>query len=387
MNNIDTHFSIDDYLIPLLPHLPSGLFAAQALSNIRSIARQIPGLASSFFGFESPLGIVDARADFLLCFKPTESGREILSGHHDSLHLPNQYFTTPAWQRVKAFSETWADPNSSLYNKVENTWLEFDIAENQPAIPLPSFFFGTYSAIQAKMPPHQHQWVTGGALKILLNNTLPIDTQRQLLTCFNALPDGAYVFQVGTMLARETDAVRICIRGIAPEQVVPYLLEVGWSGSAEELKELVERLSGLVDRVDLDLDVGATVYPKIGLECYLNMQPKFEPRWARFLNGLVEKGLCVPEKQKALLAYPGYNHERMNTDVWPKQLLTMSTLLGAHYLSMIIRSIHHIKIVYQPEAPLQAKAYLAVTHSFLDTASLKTLDMRTLPKPTQPPSQ
>lgn len=379
MNDSAVHFSVDDYLVPLLPHLPSGLFSAHACSNIRSIARHIPGLATFFFGFESPLGIIDARADFLLCFKPTESGREILSGQHDRLHLPNSFFIAPAWQRVQAFCQTWADPNSSLYNKVENTWLEFDIEENQPAIPLPSFFFGTYNAIQAKMPPHQHQWVTGNALKCLFNNTLSIDIQRQLLTCFNALPNEAYVFQVGTMLARNTDAIRICIRNIAPEQVVPYLIDVGWSGSAEELNTIVERLAGVVDRVDLDIDVGASVYPKVGLECYLGLQPQYEPRWAHLLNGLVEKGLCVPEKQKALLAYPGYNHERINTEVWPKQLLKMSALMGPRYLSMLIRSIHHIKIVYQPNTPLQAKAYVAITHHFLDTAAVQTFDPSTLP--------
>ena len=65
-----------------------------------------------------------------------------------------------------------------------------------------------------------------------------------------------------------------------------------------------------MDRVDLDLDVGSAILPKIGLECYLDQLPGFEPRWQLFLDELVKDGVCIPEKRDALLSYEGISNEK-----------------------------------------------------------------------------
>jgi hypothetical protein len=175
------------------------------------------------------------------------------------------------------------------------------------------------------------------------------------------------------MLARPVEAVRLCIRDITPVQVPAYLSHLGWPGDADHLAELVMALSCWVDRIDLDLDVGATILPKIGLECYFNhqAQPRVEPRWQAFLDFLVEQSLCHSDKREGLLAYPGYIRESANRALWPPHLLTASSFLGDRYESVFFKGLHHIKIVYQPENKLEAKAYLYVGQSWLSGVSAR----------------
>jgi hypothetical protein len=72
--------------------------------------------------------------------------------------------------------------------------------------------------------------------------------------------------------------------------------------------------------------------------------------------------LCTADKRDALLAYPGYVGENAEGIPWPRALRRASNLLGGRSLSIFIRSLHHVKVVYQPGEGLEAKAYLAVNH-------------------------
>ena len=174
------------------------------------------------------------------------------------------------------------------------------------------------------------------------------------------------------MLARQTDALRLCIRDIAPAQIPNYLAKIGWPGSTTDLSDLVERLSGFVDSIRLDIDVSDRVHPKLGLECYMadKLQPATEPRWAVFLEDLVEGGLCRPAKRDGLLAYTGFLRQRDYGDLWPEYLQDISALLGNGLSENILfKGLHHIKVVYQPEQPLAAKAYLHVQQVWLPSAS------------------
>jgi hypothetical protein len=127
-----------------------------------------------------------------------------------------------------------------------------------------------------------------------------------------------------------------------------------------------------VERIDLDLDVGEKIAPKIGLECSLSKQPKFEPRWSNFLDYLVSNNLCIPEKKEALLSYPGYIREKKYKELFPKNLLNISQMLGGQYERVFFYGLYHIKLVYRLEskAPWEAKAYLYATHSLLTKADL-----------------
>lgn len=341
------------------PYIPAKLISGKNLRHIIAIASQLPGALASFWGFECRLGEEAPQGDFLLSVKAEEEGRAIVAGTHDNIKLSESLRTNPVWNLACNFSQHWLDPTSPIYNKVDNIWLEFDVNGEPPPIPIPSLFFGCSPAqventgiTLAKAEPESHQWVTETALKILLGDSLSGKMKQKLWECLVALPTDAYVFQIGMMLGRKSDLIRLCVRNISPEDIIVYLEQIGWTGSIDFLQTTISELASFAARIDLDLDVGNSVLPKIGLECYLEGQPRSEPKWQAFLSYLVEKALCLPDKKDALMGCPRY-------------ISVSSEKLGARKWSGFVRGLHHIKIVGNGERVIEAKGYIYINHSWL----------------------
>ena len=363
--------SFEEYLRPVAASVAPQLISPSAFSDIDSVARVLPAtLAYNTFGFECRLAEMAPRADFSV-LAGASCGRESLAGLHPTSTLAARLMTDPIWRRVADFAVRWADPSSALYRAVDSVWLEFDVDGAPLFIPIPSVFFG--------LRPSGQEGASGVAYKPNVDGYIPtIETVIQLLSgselaprvletlsdCFRALSSVEHVFQVGLMLSRGAEAVRLCINLRSVEGIVEYLTGVGWPCSEAEVLGVLEPIASLVDYVCLDIDVGETVHRKIGLECYFDgiKQPRTEPRWGVFLDSLVRDGLCTADKRDALLSYPGYVDENAEGIPWPRALRRASHLLGGRSLSTFIRSLHHVKIVYQPGEGLEAKAYLAVNH-------------------------
>ena len=354
-----------------MANVPPELISPSSFSDIRSAARVLPAaLAYNTFGFECRLGEESPRADFLVHAKAAW-GRDSLAGLNPTSSLPENLMDDPIWQRVQAFGACWADPASPLYGSLDNVWLEFDVDGAPPVIPIPSVFFaprpsGQEGARGVAFEPNLDGYITTieTVIQLLSGNELAPRKLEMLSDCFRALSSVEHVFQVGLMLSRGADTLRLCITIGSVERAVEYLAGVGWPCSEADVLGVLEPIASLVDRVYLDIDVGETVHRKIGLECYFdgNIQPKTEPRWDLFLDSLVRDGLCTADKRDALLAYPGYVDENAEGITWPRALRRASHLLGGRSLSTFIRSLHHVKVVYQSGEGLEAKAYLAVNH-------------------------
>jgi hypothetical protein len=363
--------SFEEYLRPVAATVPPQLISPSAFSDIDGVARVLPAtLAYNTFGFECRLAEMAPRADFSV-LAGASCGRESLAGLHPTSTLPARLMTDPIWRRVADFAVQWADPSSPLYRAVDNVWLEFDVDGAPPVIPIPSVFFapqpsGKEGARGVAYKPNLDGYIPTikTVIQLLSGNELAPRKLETLSDCFRALSSVEHVFQVGLMLSRGAEAVRLCITIGSVERAVEYLAGVGWQCSEADVLGVLEPIASLVDRVYLDIDVGETVHRKIGLECYFdeNKQPRTEPRWGLFLDSLVRDGLCTADKRDALLAYPGYVGENAEGIPWPRALRRASHLLGGRSLSMFIRSLHHVKVVYQPGEGLEAKAYLAVNH-------------------------
>ena len=248
-------------------------------------------------------------------------------------------------------------------------WLEFDIEPTPASTPIPSVFFGLLPA--ATSAKNNCAWVTNSALPLLLNRPVSDQVKENVDRAFSTLPTSAHVFQVGLMLSRQTDAVRLCIRNLQPNEIIPWLQQMGWSGDTnnlDNLTQLLTKLEPLVDRIDLDIDVGESIYPKIGLECYLFHQPSLELKWAVFLEYLVELELCTAEKQQKLLNYPGYVR---NCSSKSEQKLKLEQLLGSKQETVFFQGLHHIKLSYQSNRVTEAKAYLYVSRLKINVSEFK----------------
>jgi ubiquinone/menaquinone biosynthesis C-methylase UbiE len=341
--------SMADYLKVVTPHLHPELVSPLALSNIQALSQLLPPF--SLAGFECRLGTEQSRVDFQVNLP------------HPKPNLQDNFLSSSVWQFFQDFCREWAKPTSCLHQGVAQVHLEFDMI-GQPEQLSPCIFLELNREIVKNT-----QTLIALALRLLNNSTSSL-LESNLKRCADSLPDGANITHLGAMLSRSDQGVRVNVKGIAPEHLCDYLVQIGWAESTKTLSTLVSTLSELVDDIILTFDVGETISPRIGLECFLEKQPLNEPRWQLFLDYLVEKGLCTPAKQNALLTWSGFSQKADQKQLWPKNLTGIELFLGYKALSVFWRTISFIKIVYQPDSPLEAKGYLAFGHNWFDTTAL-----------------
>ncbi len=344
----------------VLPAVSADLASPGHVARIRAVGAALPASLASGVVLECHLGGPAARTDLEVRVRASEVGRQVLADLSAS-PAAGSPFDQPSWIGIGSLAAAWADPASELHRRIDNVWLEFDIDPDADRLPAPSVFFAPYNGIQAG---NEHDWVGDGALRLITGGPIAPATEQTLDTALDALPAGANVFQLGVMLARRSAAVRCCIAKLPADATPGYLSAVGWPGRIGDLEALIARLSPYVDEVALDLDVADGIAGRVGLECYLSdfRQPGQDPRWAAFLTELVRLGLCRPERRDAVLGFPGSVARGDRTAVWPEHLGAAAALLGGRARSAFARVLHHVKIVFEPGRPLEAKAYLAALH-------------------------
>jgi hypothetical protein len=345
-------YSTLDYLQIVAPYIPPQLMSARSVAAVADVAAVLP--PSSNFGFECRLGSPAQEADFLVGVVHSDGSRGAWAGENPRCVLPEAAGSNGTWKKVRAFLADWHLGRDGL-GPVHDTWLEFDIALEDPALPDPSFFFGFDDTVE-----QNHPELTEAMVERLRERPLGNGTRERLRDCFAALPPHGVIFQVGVMLSRPIDEIRLCTRRLRPEEILDYLENVGWPGARDELRRSLDSLAPVVDWVSLDFAVGETVLPQIGLEC--NVWDGGRTKLHALLDFLSAASVCLPEKKEALLRWLGYCTERTDQARWPAYLLKASEALGQDVVSTVARTLNHIKVSHQSGHPMTAKAYLGVRH-------------------------
>ncbi|MBJ7614345.1 MAG: hypothetical protein DLM67_24710 [Candidatus Nephthysia bennettiae] len=351
---------------------PAGLFSTDGLARLEAAAGQLPGPLTSTFGFEVALDQAAGGADLAVAVTALHGGREMLAGlSGPGSPLPRS--DEPAWAAVGALCRAWALPGSTLEAELHNVALEFDLPDGQGGLPPPNVFVGARTGILPPRPAHPGQlelpvvgseaWLLDTALP-LLGRELSPGRRDALVRCFEALPAGSRAFQVGVMLARPVEALRVCVLGLDYEKVAPFLQRIGWPGDLEELHVRLGALAANAESVILDVDVADAVLPSLGLECFAaeDGDQDLVQRWSRFLDPLVRAGLCRPERSRALLEWPLMIRES-EAPSWPRHLREASEFVGEAVEGTLVRALNHVKLGWRP-GMLQAKGYLRVQHSW-----------------------
>jgi hypothetical protein len=332
--------------------LPSALIAPESLPGLRKVANLFPTFAVDFFGFECRLGNGGpGLADCALNLTP--DGARLLAGRYPT-SLPSLAGEgqNGSWSRLRTFYQEWGDTRQPPYADAGCTWLEFDTSAGAPT---PNLLFGYWPRqADSRRPP---EWLADTILPLLLGGPVSPWLRHNLLHCLEARPPETDDFQVGFMLSRPLQVVRLCLFDLPAGEIVPYLERIGWSGSYEELGRCLETFRPHADFLGLHLDIGETVYPQIGIEpnyvagCWTR-QPQTEPRWHGLFEELLRLGLMTPEQRQALLGWTG--HQRM--------------LLGGHDI-LLLRGLSHVKVVLRPGAGPVAKVYFGISHRWMDATS------------------
>lgn len=352
-----------NYLCKAEPFVTS-LISPEKFKDIISIAKIFPGNLTSFLGFEIHLGDIQQRADWAFAVSGVGDDRIVFENVLKQGNFPKSLIQQPEWQQIAAFSEAWAKNESMLKKQVKCFWLEFDMPAVQSEMIIPSVFFGPEKISQdsAKDLKNQFLWLVNDALPLLRGHPLSKEVKQQILHCLEKIPKGASLFQVGTMLSRSTNDVRLYINKIQPSKIISYLNALGWSDEKNIFQTLIEDLERRADRFVLSFDVTSEgIGPRIGLECSFE-ENRFheETRWKALFDYLVENGMCLSQKRDALLQYPGVEHPDDFSDGVMRPFATVSEHLDNIFSGSLVRYISHVKVVYLPGRPLEAKAYPAV---------------------------
>jgi hypothetical protein len=309
--------SLQDNLQVLVSQFQPDLFSSETLSNLNRLVRTIPAFDNALL--ECRLAANAAQVD-LSVFLP-----------NPNISLPTHLLSHPVWIRFRNLCHDWATANSFLNQRLTEIWLEFDVDNKSVNLPIPGIFLVLNLA---------KTWDKKSFIEMaghLFEYPVTPKMEGNIQACLDALTDGAKIIYIAAMLSRNSNVLRLNVRGLQIGKIALYLENIGWSGSVNELERTIALVSPFVDNIVLSFDVADTVLPRIGLECYLANPPEMEPRWQLFFNFLIREQLCTPAKSKAVLNWTKNSQQKSNSC----DNFTICT-----------------KIVYQTGIPLEAKAYL-----------------------------
>ena len=351
-----------DYLDFIEKYVPEDLISQNNFSQLKDIAENFPSDLTSFLGFESRLIEPEPQADYLFAISSLKGERDALANLIKNGNLPETFLNKSEWQNIGNFAEMWSDSNSVLYDKIIGLWLEFDADNSFCEAPIPSIFLQTASLrINNPEDIEKCRWVTKTAIPTLTGRPVSKKVEKFFINTLKKLPDGASVFQVAAMLSRNSEGIRLVIKRIHPDKIVSYLKSLGWADEDKGLILLLNEIKKYSNCIRLHINISDHVDPKIGLECFISPDKYHKGKgWSDFLDYLVKNELCLPNLKSALLGFPGVEQENSNYDFNLDSYMPSVKLPDRNFSKAIVRYISHVKLSYEPNAPIEAKAYTGV---------------------------
>jgi len=267
--------------------------------------------------------------------------------NHLSQHWQSaNHAQNPAWQRLLKFLQSWSV--DELRAQIPVLWFESDGA--MPDTP-PSVFFtpdrGFFTPNATDTTQSERRAAAHKALAKLLSPAQKTAVTPHLDQCFDSCRGRGKITQIGVMLSRETETLRICAEGLDPDDFADILRANG-QDLMTEAADFIHWIIAKNGRINmLDFDIGPNATNTIGVEVSFEGQPDEAVKWAAFLQDLEQIGLCSSEKRAALNNWRGtlrMNSSTSSTQPWDQRHLKLQ--------------ISHIKLVLNPNQPVSAKAYL-----------------------------
>lgn len=332
-------FSAEDILNLLETRSAPGLISEETFEKIKSLGALLPTGITYGFGFESRLADSPGDVDFIL--RPlAPEGLEIIAGLDTRPPLPSVLARDRNWLSLRDLCRDWAAPSSPLHGTILCLWIEFDKKQLRQGIPSPSLVFvqlqRPYCAREVYEPVLQamHMSLKGCHLRQ--------SVRENLLRCIELMPEKGMMTLFGLPIARLSEALRVVVGDLEPDQIPGYVASAGWKGNVKFLESIIFSLVGFADRHSINLDLDRQGIGKIGIEFGIPQEhsPSSDPRWEPMLDFLVSQGWCRREKRNALLA-------------WPRPL----TLMNEPKPILLRRFISHIKLTFEAGRRVTAKAY------------------------------
>lgn len=310
-------------------------------------ARGLPvSLATSGFGFELPLHQVEPQADF---------GVPLFEGSRSAAHYEDWCRSQPAGSAatapVRLLREMGREGSDLRRIAGKKLLLEYDIdPAHRGTPPDPGIFlYPDDDALpgDGSAPRFKDLGVVADAV-VAAAGREPDDVERRHLErVFLAMAPDTHIGAVGTFPSR-TRGLRLAIMGFRKtSELTAFLARAGWPGRPAAVAPLVSDLEerAAFAHLGIHLDVLAEgVGPALGVSFYARETQwlKDIDPWLPLIYSLRQQGLAVPDKLSAL------------ADSWSGA----ETVFGRSSMLLIVRGIHHIKLVLIGDRFEQVKAYV-----------------------------
>lgn len=347
--------SFADTMKTMSLYFPESLISSKEFNKLLVIAEKYPPLISMGSAFETRLN--DQQPALDMFFAINAKNKIIPAGQHPESQLDPVLFSHPVWQQIQRFFVAWSIPGSPLEKNVDQVFLEYDVGDTVPDIPVPSIFMQINDNIYLKNPDQPGdgfkdvseldiEWIFA-ALAILKNGPVSKGTIGNAMRCFEFLPPDTKIDHMAIMASRTPDTMRINIAGLDEDMLYGFLEAIGLGFRTTQLNEALPDLFTMIDHLVLALDVSETFSPRIGIELRLSKADsgqQNQPKWELLLEKLVTQGLCSHAKRDGLLGWGGKSRELFDPDL---------------YRFMINRHLNLVKLVFEPDLSPTAKAYFS----------------------------
>jgi hypothetical protein len=289
---------------------------------LKTLFSDFPSDITSFYGLELHLNNQIFEPDFLVCISKLNASRLKAVLATDSL----QNSGIPGF---KKFADRWSDNSDLLRFSINNIWLEFDRKDILQGSRKANFFYG---------PSHGTCPVTSAqqVFEVLNGRTFPSELITQFEKCKAALPANAWMAQVGMMLARNDESIRVFIYELKPAEIISYLEKLHYPFLSELFETLMDQLESVNGHFGLDIDINKTLGATIGIECYA--------------------GASEPNAYKQILQLLfSNNYLTGKGGEWLKQIMHSAENTSSN---PIRNMFHHVKLVHKPGEDISSKLYL-----------------------------
>jgi len=337
--------SMADLLTRIRPQISARLIDGPGWERLLERAQETPATMAAFpFGFEIPLQDPAPRADFGVTLVGDSRTAALYQARGRSGEA-DASTAGLAW----LLDET--DREDSLLRRVvgRKMLMEFDVdpspdREHQA----PGVFL---YPVEGALTGDRRQVGALGAVHDALAHACgfgPVAAERrQLERVYRLLEPGTLIKAAGAFPARER-AIRIAATGFrSAPGVIAFLERVGWPGDAAvagaTVSSFEERSAFAYLGVHLDIDANG-VGPSLGLSLFPNDNEWLKDirHWAAIIDVIGERSYGLAEKLEELA--------RWSTG--------STTLFGRAGPLMLVRGIHHIKLVIREDRVEQAKGYV-----------------------------
>ncbi|MEI6435651.1 MAG: hypothetical protein WCP32_12455 [Bacteroidota bacterium] len=334
--------SFRDHLTVISPAIQPGLMCPENIEALETFCSLFPFDIAQDFGFESRLGKPEAVCDFFLQIRKESEGAKILAGKSPIAGLAKELLHDPLWQKISSLFAAWSNPGNILHEALEVFWFEFDRQELSYNL-TPNIFF---RILENSGEDRRSQWksrvkVLDEIYNILFGIPFPKALAENLRMCIEALPENAGLYQIGFMIPRQTEAIRLVLVKILPHQLEQFLKEIQWTGEFAKVLQMINRYSPKFDYSVYNINIGNEILPDLGVEMYFNnlLQPQFNSRWYDTLDFLESDKLLTMEKKVALIRFCGKR--------------TVNFLYPINYIC----GLNHLKLVHKPNSSVECKGY------------------------------